>query len=82
MKYINAIVAVVGVVETVVKALKGKDKQNVAMTLIDSLIPTLNEVVGKEVLSLPEAQEATRSFIDAAVNLKNVIFKLSGKEIF
>lgn len=82
MKYLNVIVAVVGIVESVVKTLKGNNKQTVAMNLIDTLIPTLNEVVGKEVLSLPEAREATKSFIDAAVNLKNVIFKLSGKEIF
>lgn len=82
MRYLNGILAVVGIVESVVKVLKGSDKQTVAMNLLDVLIPSLNDVVGKEVLSLPEAQAATKSFIDAAVNLKNVIFKLSGKEIF
>ena len=31
------------------KLIKGKDKQNLAMNMIDMLIPTLNEVVGKEI---------------------------------
>lgn len=85
MKFLQGIITAVGIIEAVGKlvvGLKGKDKQEGALVALDSIIPTINAIVGKEVLDVPEVKEAIKAFMDAAVALKNVIFKATGKEIF
>lgn len=82
MKLFSAILTGIGIAEKVFTAVKGKDKQNAAVSTISLIVSSLSDTIGKETLSVPEVESAMRSFIDASVNLRNVILKLTGKEIF
>jgi len=82
MKLFEGILKAISITEVLITAVKGKKKQDAALNIIGVLVPAINELIGKEALNLEEIKEAMKSFIDSAVNLRNVVLRLTGKDIF
>jgi hypothetical protein len=77
IKLVPVIVAVVTAVERIISA-KGKEKQDAAVTLLETFEPLLAGVLPPGALSDPRVAEAVRKAIDAVVALQNAVDVFKG----
>lgn len=73
VKIVPLIVAAVQAVESLLTNKHGKDKQDAALNMVKSLLPLIEEFVGKDLLDDAQVQVAVRSAIDAIVALQNTV---------
>ena len=75
---VGTVVPAVGHVETIAqtfKAMSGKDKQNTVVDMVKTALSGAEGITGQDLLSDADVEAATRSLIDATVNLHNVVAK-------
>ncbi|MEQ1726754.1 MAG: hypothetical protein ABL982_00120 [Vicinamibacterales bacterium] len=73
------IVAVVNAIEDLATAKKGREKQDVAVTMIGTMLPTIEAGIGRDVIDDELVQKALRNAIDTIVALQNIVSDVKAK---
>lgn len=60
------------------KGKKGKAKLDHAIDVADALIPAVESIVGKDLLKDEQIRPFAEKYIEAAINLKNIIEQVKG----
>lgn len=63
----------------IARGLKGKDKQEAVVKIVASTVKAAEKFTDQDLVDDPLVQQATRSFVDAYVNLENVIADAKAK---
>jgi hypothetical protein len=77
-KIVMSLPSIIGAVEKLVKG-KGVEKQNAAVELAKTTLQEAEEILDKDLVDDPLVENATRTVIDAVVNLKNVVEDVKAK---
>ena len=77
-KLVPLIIGAVQSIEQVARGTKGKAKQDAAVGLVRTLLPAIEDFVGKDLLNDPKVEQAIRGVMDAIVALQNVVIAVRG----
>ncbi|MEQ1726751.1 MAG: hypothetical protein ABL982_00105 [Vicinamibacterales bacterium] len=78
-RIVPMIVAVVNAIEDLATAKKGREKQDVAVTMIGTMLPTIEAGIGRDVIDDELVQKALRNAIDTIVALQNIVSDVKAK---
>lgn len=83
LNIVEQVVPAVGTAERIVVDLKkphtGQEKQDLAFALVKASLESAEDIAGKDLLSDPDVEQATRGVIDATVALQNIIAAKRGQ---